>query len=161
MVDPRGRRYMVPVRNPDTYTRGWVARAAPGATLEPKAISYQDNPDKPWLGWYRPALKGQPIKGAILVEDHWSAMRISQDCPEWTAIALMGTHLSYEAAREIGLTSPSKVVIALDKDATQTAFKMQKKYALMFSCPTQALPLGMDFKDMAGGFPAIMLGALS
>jgi hypothetical protein len=139
-------RYLIPVKNPNGLGRGWVARTPPMDDRKPKSLSYADNPDRPWIGWY-----GDPIvlPTVVIVEDHWSAMRLSQDCHlQVRPVALMGTHLSLDGAMEIAKERPAVVIWALDKDATASAFRQSGGHALGFGCKSLVIPIHKDLKDM-------------
>lgn len=84
----------------------------------------------------------QPI---WVVEDTWSALKVSQEMG--AAIALMGTHFSDEMAIHLAATygSDQKIYLALDKDATEKAFKYQQKFK--FILPNlRVVPLSKDMK---------------
>lgn len=84
-------------------------------------------------------------KPVWIVEDTWSALKTFQ---EWgTGIALMGTHFSDEVAIHLATVygSDRTFYLALDKDATEKAFKYQQKFK--FILPNlRVVPLSKDMK---------------
>jgi DNA primase len=80
----------------------------------------------------------------VLVEDQISAVRAAYD--GFHAVALLGTNLDQEVVRAISMLK-RPVVIALDADATDKAFKLAKDWGMAFkSCRVAVLPC--DLKDM-------------
>jgi hypothetical protein len=128
------------VREARGYGRGTVLRYYDGS--EPKTVAYPEHPDKPWQAWYarRHPIRRQRI---ILVEDQVSAMKAASYMP---AVALLGTNLSTAGALEISAVQPSEVIIALDYDATEQAFRIAAAFDLMFKS-MRVLPLEKDVKD--------------
>lgn len=80
----------------------------------------------------------------VLVEDILSAIRVQQ--LGLSACALLGTHLNNDKVREISLFKPGEVIIALDEDATDEAFKLAGRWGLAFPKIRVAI-LERDFKD--------------
>jgi hypothetical protein len=96
-----------------------------------------------------------PERGPIvLVEDHISAMKVAQ--AGVTGVALIGTNIDEAKVREIAMLKPSEVVIALDQDATGTAFKHARRWGLAFDKVRVAM-LMFDIKDTD---PEKVLGVL-
>jgi hypothetical protein len=92
-------------------------------------------------GNYRGGFKIGKHNLAVVVEDIPSAVSIS----EWvTGYALLGTHLRDEHIQE--LSKFQKVVVALDKDATDKALTIMR--ALNTIVPTGILMLQKDLKSM-------------
>jgi len=147
MVDSYGVRYApdkgaysFEVRDARGYGRGTLLRYYDGS--KPKTVAYPDEPERPWQAWY---VRREPLKGrrVIVVEDQVSAMKASS----WVnAVALLGTTLSTAGALEIAETQPSEVIIALDYDATDQAFKIASAFDLLFRS-VRVLPLERDIKD--------------
>jgi hypothetical protein len=81
----------------------------------------------------------------VIVEDQLSAIKASAANIAY-AVALIGTHLNPERVREIALLRPDEVIIALDADATATAFDHARKYGLAFR-KTRVAILEQDIKD--------------
>ena len=80
----------------------------------------------------------------IVVEDNWSAIKCWQ--ADYSSVALMGTHMSSEAALYLATTyAKSDVVLCLDKDATDKAVGYVKKYGLLFNS-LRFVPIDQDLK---------------
>ncbi|TXH41960.1 MAG: hypothetical protein E6Q97_36535 [Desulfurellales bacterium] len=80
----------------------------------------------------------------IVVEDNWSAIKCWQ--AGYSSVALMGTHMSSEAALYLATTyAKSDVVLCLDKDATDKAVGYVKKYGLLFNS-LRFVPIDQDLK---------------
>lgn len=128
----KGRLYL-PCLGPGGETNGYVARSLAGE--EPKALIHRLNTDigKDLMAFY----KG-PGRALVIVEDQLSAIRASQYT---NSVALVGTHLSDSRMESILSTRPSKMFIALDKDATDKAIKYAFKYGI------KIIPLEKDLKD--------------
>jgi hypothetical protein len=140
-------RYLLPVYTPNQYVRGWVVREpwddwAPvsGTGRLPKAVLYM-HAAGPTQSWYH-ILSG-PRK-VVLVEDQMSGYAVQQ--AGVSACALMGTQLDNDKIREIAQQKPDEVIIALDADATDQAFKLARKWGLAFR-KTRVAILQRDLKD--------------
>jgi len=140
-------RYLLPVYTPNQYIRGWVAREpwddwAPvsGTGRQPKAVLYM-HAEGPTQSWYH--MFGGP-RIVVLVEDQMSGYAVQQ--AGISACALMGTNLDNDKVREIAQEHPKEVIIALDADATDQAFKLARKWGLAFP-KTRVAILKRDLKD--------------
>ncbi len=133
-----GERIAMSVRSPQYTHRGWVLRDISGH-LTSKALTYVEDGHPP-LSWYRRAA----FKGTILVEDIPSAVRASKHI---TAVALLGTGCGEDRALEIAQYAPRPIMIALDQDATSTAFAIRDRWGLMWE-DVRIIPLKRDLKDM-------------
>lgn len=91
----------------------------------------------------------------VLTEDQLSAMKVYQ--AGFTGVALLGTHLEVQRVREIGTQKPSRVIIALDADATALALGMARTWGLAFN-KTRVAVLEHDLKDIPRGDIAEALG---
>lgn len=99
----------MPVLSPYGEDRGGVLRYLDGS--KPKTVSYLTT-TQPKLAWYiRDTMPG--LAPCVVVEDQISAMRCKQ--LGYNAVALMGTQINDEKAREIRKDRPT--LLALDKDA--------------------------------------------
>ncbi len=143
-------RYIFPVQNYLGHISGYVLREPVWSGIEcprkgtgrgPKAVLYMHS-DAPTQSWYRSKYAGPKI---VLVEDQLSAMKVAQQT-ETTAVALLGTQLDARKVREISQYRPDEVIIALDEDATDQAFKLARKWGLAFSKVRVAI-LEQDLKD--------------
>ena len=120
---PVPRAMYMPVLSPYGEDRGGVLRYLDGT--KPKTVSYLTT-SQPALAWYvRDALpKLGPV---VIVEDQISAMRCRQ--LGYNAVALMGTNINDEKAREIRRDRP--VLLALDKDAFSKAVGYARRWPWM------------------------------
>ena len=129
-----GGRVAMSVWSPSGSQRGWVLRSLGGGGT--KALTYGEGPS-----WYIKHTAGP----TYIVEDIPSAVRVSLYA---NAVALLGTRISLENAVEIGTYSTRPTTIALDQDATSTAFRHAKRYNLLLNTP-HIMPLQRDFKNMS------------
>ena len=154
-------RYALPIRAPNGgSTRGWITRrpweGSPADTKAnrnhyqwaQKALTYMEK-DEPVMSWYG---NNTGKSETYLVEDQISAMRLASwlDGAESPArvVALMGTGINYSKIAEIQASTKfnTRVVFALDKDATGHAFALARKYGQGFtSC--RVVVLSKDIKD--------------
>ncbi len=133
-----GGRIAMSVRSPKYAHRGWVLRDIYGG-VKHKALTYIQDDEVP-LCWYR----NRQRKGTIIVEDIPSAVRAS---PYINSVALLGIGAGLERAHEIYRTASRPILIALDQDATQDAFKILERWGLFWGS-AKVLPLKTDLKDM-------------
>lgn len=114
-------RLVIPIK--DSLGRGLghesrMAWSMPG----PKTLHYKVK-DVPWMGWFfwpTSDLK----KGVLLVEDVLSAIKC---CSVMPTVSLMGSHLTLAMLMEV-LKDTDNIILALDKDATEKAWKFKKKF---------------------------------
>jgi len=130
--------YAFPILTPQGYERGIVLRRYDGR--EPKALTRQHTAG-PTTSWY---IGDKGFRRIVIVEDQISALKLSRYC---TAVALLGTAMSHEAAQEIASMRPEQVTIALDEDAINTAYKIKDWFGLLFSS-TDVVQLKYDVKEM-------------
>ena len=78
------------------------------------------------------------------MEDIPSAVRAS--CYT-NSIALCGTGIGLTRAEEIAEYAPRPIIVALDQDATAEAFRIARKWALLWG-DVKVLPLQKDIKNM-------------
>lgn len=139
---PKVERYVFPIQGPYGEPRGILARRFGRPKDKKKAIAYPAE-DKPFAHW---AIPEQECKhSVVIVEDYLSALRIQQ--LDYTALALLGTHLPMDTLNDLIAYKPTEVVIALDPDATEKAFRMQRNIRLYFPKVRVAV-LEQDIKDM-------------
>jgi hypothetical protein len=131
----------VPIMGPyHAVRRGIYTRGIPEYLVPTNPMSYIEL-DEPWMGWFvNPDETFSPV--IVLVEDVISAIRVSK---QYTAVALMGTNLTYEMVKEISEFQKDRVVLCLDKDATQKAYEYRHKYAYCLRNFSVA-PLSKDLK---------------
>lgn len=148
--------YVLEVKTMDGYVRGYVVRrgcwsgnpACPrsAATEGPKSRAYTSNDGDVLLSWHSPDVNDAHWTGrVIVVEDQISAAKVAQ--AGYTGVALTGSYLGEEKVIELARAKPTRLVIALDADATGEAFKAARKWGLAFPA-IQVLPLQQDIKDM-------------
>jgi hypothetical protein len=154
---------LLPIYTPDGRVRGHVARIPwlgtefPGASIQPKSITYKSE-EGPLLSWYRGKpgddtvdIESRSIyewpQRLVIVEDQISAMRVAQDKPGCDAVALLGTALNAEKISEIQ-AQHSRVIIALDADATRIAFQHARRWASAFES-FRVVILTKDIKDLS------------
>lgn len=141
-------RYVFTINNMLGYCAGYVVREPVWSGIEcprkgtgqgPKAVTYM-HADVPIQSWYT----SLATRRLILVEDMLSAMKIKQHGQ--SAVALLGTQLDARKARQLSQWRPDEVIIALDEDATEQAFKLARKWGLAFPKVRVAI-LEQDIKD--------------
>lgn len=125
----------MPVRDVQGQELGVVLRSLSGE--KPKVISHTE---KGVMAWYT----NHATTGVIIVEDQLSAIRASDYL---TSVALLGTNLSEERAKEIKQAGRGPVYLALDNDAIASAVKYVVKYRSVLSL--QLVRLDKDIKDMS------------
>jgi hypothetical protein len=133
-----GGRLAMSIRSPTYMHRGWVLRDIMGRSSI-KALTYLD-PDQEGLSWYRDHTD-QPT---ILCEDIPSAVRASKYV---NAVALLGTGVGLTKAAEIEQYATRPIIVALDQDATSTAFNIALRYSALWG-DVEILMLEKDIKDM-------------
>lgn len=139
---PALNRVMQPVLSPKWERRGWIARSYAGAV--PKTLSYKEVLDQPYLHW----AFGRNGTHVMVVEDIPSAERIAE--AGQIGCALMGTHCANDCLDEIVdvvRTGPRILVIALDRDAMKSAFKIYNSLCLRVKDVATRV-LEKDIKDM-------------
>lgn len=113
-MNEAGDQLIMPVKNPYGHVRGHVTR-----TFEsPKRCYTFKATAQPWLDWW----PGATSDTTILVEDCLSACRLSG--LGYQAVALLGTSISVDQAKEIAVQSCGPVYIALDNDAFAKSLKL-------------------------------------
>ncbi|KKK47839.1 hypothetical protein LCGC14_3151140 [marine sediment metagenome] len=133
-----GGRVAMSVRSQSDTHRGWLLRSITG-TQRTKVLNFM-NPDEEALSWY----KTQPFAATVIVEDIPSALRASTYV---NSVALLGTGVGLDRASEIARHSTRPLVVALDQDATDTAFRIARKWGLLWG-DVIVLPLTRDIKNL-------------
>lgn len=133
-----GGRIAFSIRTPKNTHRGYQLRQIAKESRWPKALTYV-NEGEPGLSWYR-QFTTSPL---VLVEDIPSAVRASKYV---NAVALLGTNCTEQGAEEIRVHRTGPVYVALDNDATAQAFKLARRYGLLWG-EVSVLPLTHDIKD--------------
>jgi len=136
---PESGRIAMPIWSPRGVQRGWVLRSLE-VSHRAKALTYKEV-DGPMPSWHGP--RGGPV---VVVEDIPSAVRAAKYTG---AAALIGTTLSTDKVLEL-LEWSSRVILALDIDATSKAIDYAKKYSWMGNLCVISLSNIMrgDIKDM-------------
>lgn len=134
-----GGRVAMSVRSFNYAHRGWCLRDI-GGKAQSKTLMYVEEGETP-LSWYR----DRKMRGTILVEDIPSAVRASK---HMNAVALLGTGCGLDRATEIQENASLPILIALDQDATDTAFEILKRWGLLWGEHVKVLPLKQDIKDL-------------
>lgn len=141
-------RVVLPIRDVRRAELGHNARywreldAVELGDVGPKSITYWNRLD---CVKYHMPFRSSRGGTLTLVEDQPSAVRLSQDTD---TLALLGTHVTAELAREIQTMGYSRIVLALDNDATLKALKIKQQIGLFYR-QFDVIPLeGPDIKDM-------------
>jgi hypothetical protein len=87
---------------------------------------------------------GEPNGVAVIVEDVISAIIVSKVCPNVTGIAILGTNISH--AHMEYLQDYTKIIVALDPDATHKSIKYKKEIESWTGVTTMAMMLQDDIK---------------
>lgn len=148
--------YILPILDARGYTRGYTVRqpiwaGSPSAPRRgdtrphvPKARCFP-HVQEPMQSFYRPATStDRGLQILVAVEDQISAIKVSQAGLE--AVALCGTIVGADKIREWSALAPRTVLIALDEDATDVAFKIARKWGLAFD-NMRVVMLDRDLKD--------------
>jgi hypothetical protein len=157
--------YGIHVCRQDGSSRGVVIRKVPwgGSSVLPPDDMYDRPPayraaktlsfvEGAQLGIYGAACRkymDRPV--AVLVEDAISALKVSAALGfRAYGVALLGVGLNQEKVLEIQRVQPERVLIALDPDATETAFRLARKWGAAFPSVKVAI-MEKDPKDTESG----------
>ena len=132
-----GGRIAMSIRSPKYMHRGWVMRSI-NPNARQKALTYVDEGEE-GISWYRNHLNAP----TVVVEDMPSAVRAMRYV---NAVALCGTGVSINRAKEISKYAVGTIYMALDQDATDQSFKIVNKWSLLWG-DVKVLPLQKDMKD--------------
>lgn len=110
----------------------------------PKTISYWGKYEGPKYHFSSGYWLHEPFK-LVIVEDIISATKVDQVCDK-DCMALLGTNLNDGKVVEILRHGYKDVIIMLDPDATDVAFKYKEKYGSLFNSFT-VIPMKADPKD--------------
>lgn len=143
--------YLIPVWNWERRIVGHVIRDPvwKGKPTAPRSNPGWDGPkavvkmkeDSPSICFYWSHGK---LTDWILVEDQISAIKLSAF--GYNAVALLGTQLNLDKVRDIQRAGGRRITIALDEDATATAFTLAREYGLAFD-KTKVVIMPQDVKD--------------
>ena len=137
-------RYVLPLMDPRGYTRGhdlhtWNREA------ERKSIIYPHQANGAMVSWHHPHTTYIMPNTVVLVEDIMSAIKVAGTGR--MAVALMGTSVSPDALEELMAWTPAEVIVALDADATDTAYQFVWDHKILFP-HIRVATLHCDVKDM-------------
>ena len=133
--DIKDKRAVFPIRR-DGAVIGATGRALDGAI--PKWYHYG-------ITHYYTACQGEPNGVVVLVEDVISAITISSVCQNVTGMALLGTSLTHYHLEYI--QDFTKIVVALDPDATKKNLQYKREIVAWTGIDTIALRLQKDPKE--------------
>lgn len=131
---------IMPIRDAYNRTRGHITR-----TLyeKPKRVYTYKETAQPFIDWWFQSMNSAPV---VVVEDALSACRLSQ--LGYNAVALLGTGINQDTAREISATADDReIILALDRDAFDKAVKYSRKHAPIWG-QIKVLCLTEDIKNM-------------
>ena len=133
-------RYIMPIHNKYYGTIGHVARSF---SSDLKAITY-------WLtrqqGTCHYALSPKSSDTIIIVEDIPSCESI-KNVAGAASLALLGSHLAAPLVHQLRNDGYKRIIMALDEDAWDKAYKAAHKYTLL-GVEAITWPSGLDPKDM-------------
>lgn len=101
--------------------------------------------DRRTCAWFYPDEPSAFRTHVVVVEDALSALRIAENTPH-VAVALLGTNFGL-AVGELQKAGVRLITLALDPDATETAFEIARKWAPAFNS-FRVLVLDKDPKDL-------------
>lgn len=150
---------LLPIRTWAGRLAGWAERAGKPGDGSPLTPYTECGPD--WRHkvktWYQHlALKGSMAwlpshqnGRAILVEDYLSALALHCQLSDRTRrpVAILGAQLNQQRISEMYHAGITDVLLALDADATSTAFREAARWGMAFDS-FRVLPLDKDVKDM-------------
>jgi hypothetical protein len=112
-----GSQLVMPIRAPYSGLRGHVTRTF----TEPKRCFTFKATAQPWLDWWW----HEASRTTVIVEDCISALRLYG--LGYNAVALLGTNISVEQAKELAEVQTEGLVLALDRDAFEKSLKLTKR----------------------------------
>ncbi len=135
-MSDNGHALVMPIRCPNGGVRGHLTR-----TFDtPKRCYTYKATAQPWLDWWTGHLK----RPTVVVEDTLSACRLYG--LGYNAVALLGTSITVEQAKEIAAYSEGEVFLALDRDAHAKSINLARRHSHI----VQMLPVCLteDIKNM-------------
>ena len=136
-------RVVLPISGPNNELLGHILRDFTG-TLTPKVLTYKDT-DGPFIHW---AVNMHGNKDIVIVEDWLSAEAVGR-LGGVAGVALLGTHLTDEAQKQIlHNASQAQVHVALDRDAFVKGVKLAAKLAACLWRPVFTWRLDKDLKHV-------------
>lgn len=87
---------------------------------------------------------GEPSGVAVIVEDVISAITVAKVCPNVTGVAILGTNISN--IHMPYLQDYTKIIVALDPDATRKGIEYRREIESWTGIPTVAMHLHDDLK---------------
>lgn len=140
---PADDKFVLPILDPRGYERGMDLHTW-DKERDRKSIIYPHSADGAMCSWYQ-AHPGRP-RIVVVVEDIMSAIRVAR-LDRHTGLALLGTALGADKLQELMNVNPAQVIIALDADATDTAYGIAWNNKLLFN-RIRVAKLERDIKDM-------------
>jgi len=140
---PADDKFVLPILDPRGYERGMDLHTW-DKERDRKSIIYPHTPDGAMCSWYQ-VHPGRP-RTVVVVEDIMSAIRVAR-LANHTGLALLGTALGADKLQELMNVNPAQVIIALDADATDTAYGIAWDNKLLFN-RIRVAKLERDIKDM-------------
>lgn len=129
---------VMPVLSPTGDLRGHLTRTF---TTPKRCMTYKCTA-QPWLDWWTADAT------TVIVEDTISACRLRQ--LGYQAVALSGTNMSNDDAREIAQYAPSRVYLALDRDAFDKSIEICRRHRHIINM--SPVCLDADIKDISGDY---------
>lgn len=150
LVRAHGDSFVYSLYSPTGALRGVIQRWYDGRTPKTKTHAYVA--DGPMIGWLFGSDRSTARRRSlVVVEDVPSALAVYYWLDPYAVVALSGTSLSAEAAREMRACNPDQTLLCLDADATETAQAMRRAWGGVIGGDVRVVPLTQDLKDMAPG----------
>lgn len=121
----RGRLFL-PILGDHGQHRGYWAKRLPGVNCEPKVLVYPGQDYGTGMAWYFPDWPAGR-RSIVVVEDPLSAAKVAY--AGVVCVAANGTHINNAKALELTKDRSRPIIIALDEDATQCAYRLARRYA--------------------------------
>lgn len=140
-------RFAFPVYSPIRAQRGVMMRNFNAESKFQKWDAYPDvagDSMGPWCSWYMHSKTLASHSPVVVVEDQISAIKVSR---QFRTCSLLGTVLNIDKILEvIRVAKDSKIVLALDKDATEKAISYMHEFAFYSAGRIRMAMLGKDLK---------------
>lgn len=142
--------YVLPIAGPSELIKGynvrqpWAGSPRAGRPDRPKAKVWMHSHEPVQAFYERNYQENRDGHTLVMVEDQLSAIKVAYY--GYRSVAIIGTEVNEAKIREIGLWRPKRVLIALDKDATNKAFGIARLWGLAFE-KVRVILLEQDLKD--------------
>jgi hypothetical protein len=97
------------------------------------------------MGWWRPLVDRRESSVTVLVEDVFSAFKVSSAGS--VGVSLMGSHLSLDQLEEATDFS-RRIVLALDRDATTKAMELASRWGFLANLPIMILDRDLKYEPI-------------